>query len=178
MSIRVLCTSRRAVERNMVRFYSRKRRQQQPVLRREYGAERTLAANQVLVHANVSPQHQFPKIDVPKTGFDHLSLDIALEARKQRLVQRLSTRSLEVDLLLSRWANRNIPNLTLCELEELEAFVSSMEVNQIYNILHLQREVPSQFQWTNGATGVVERLHAWVALAQASEAYYCKVIQR
>lgn len=98
------------------------------------------------------------------------------DIRRKRLIYRAKQRGwLEVDVLLGTWASENVPLLSATELDEFEAFVNT-ETIDIYNLITLRvSEIPPEFQSSQGAQGVVERIQAWAKgnpLGKADPAKY------
>lgn len=128
---------------------------------------------------------RLPKLDdIPQQsliGNDALDNkdEIELNVRRKRLVYRAKQRGwLEVDLLLGMWANQNVPNLNMDELDQFEAFVN-LETIDIYNVLTLRSDVPKEMKREDG-TSVVERIQDWARanpLGKAEPEKYASVKQ-
>ena len=174
MSARLLCNlaSRRTVDRNIARFYNRKQRALPSAANSRARA----------LHLCPSPEHelmhqgyqrQFSMQGTSQAGFNSRSSDLAeLQTRKQQLMHRRSSSSVsdgteELDLLFRIWAKQHVPDLSMEEVLELEAFLNSKmdgASNQIF-----VKQVPSS------STGVVERFQAWAALANYSRSFQTKI---
>ncbi|KAI2506647.1 hypothetical protein MHU86_7748 [Fragilaria crotonensis] len=171
MSTRMLCNlvSRRTVDRNISRFYNRKRD----------ALVATAVRNARAFHQTTSPEHERlhqghgMRQVMCQEGFQNRGLDMAeLQVRKQQLMhRRLSSSSAlagsdELDLLFRMWAKQHVPDLSIEEMQELEAFLNNKMDGPSSQIF------AKQFPSSN--TGVVERFQAWAALAYYSKSFQTK----
>jgi succinate dehydrogenase flavin-adding protein (antitoxin of CptAB toxin-antitoxin module) len=171
----MLCNlvSRRTVDRNVARFYNRKR---DPLVSK--------AIRNARAYHPASPEHerlhqgygvrQFSMQSMCQEGFNSRALDLAeLQLRKQQLMhRRLSSSSAmagsdELDLLFRMWAKQHVPDLSMEEIQELEAFLNNKMDGPSSQIF--VKHVPTS------NTGVVERFQAWAALAYYSKSFQTKI---
>jgi hypothetical protein len=163
MSTRMLCNlaSRRTVDRNIARFYNRKR--VSPPSGAAMRCSRTYhrSTENELMHQG-NDQRRFSVQGISQWGFNSRALDLVeLQLRKQQLMHRRSSSSVldgseELDLLFHMRGKQHFPDLSMEEIQELDAFLNSKMDGTSTQIF--KKQVPSTM-------GVVERFQAWAALA-------------
>ena len=164
--------------------------------RREKAAEDAVAAREQELWDKAQPKYnaimerhtRLPNLDdiQDTTGMEDAQIangivtkaERELDVRKKRLIYRSKQRGwLEVDLLLGTWANENVPNLSLEELDQFEDFVN-LETIDIYNIITLRTEVPEELCGVGGEKSLVEKIQEWAKespLGKANKEMYEEV---
>ena len=147
--------------------------------RREKAAEDAVASREQKLWDSAQPRYnaimerhtRLPNLDdiQDTTGMEDAQIanglvtkaERELDVRKKRLIYRSKQRGwLEVDLLLGTWANENVPNLSLEDLNQFEDFVN-METIDIYNIITLRTDPPEELCGVGGEKSLVEQIQAW-----------------
>ena len=141
--------------------------------RREKADEDAVAAREQKLWDSAQPRYnaimerhtRLPNLDdiQDTTGMEDAGnkAERELDVRKKRLIYRSKQRGwLEVDLLLGTWANENVPNLSLEDLNQFEDFVN-METIDIYNIITLRTDPPEELCGVGGEKSLVEKIQEW-----------------
>jgi hypothetical protein len=150
---------RREIERNISRYYNRKR--QYPQIRRSYQTH-CRSMQQVIIDDTVKmrnwtkPSHFYDSTIHLKEN-SHLK---DLEIKKECLLQRSDS---ELENWFKIWAKHHIHELNSEEIQELEKFLDQLSKSQIDGDLEKIS--------TKSQTGVVERFQAWLFLAQYSRSF-------
>jgi succinate dehydrogenase flavin-adding protein (antitoxin of CptAB toxin-antitoxin module) len=96
---------------------------------------------------------------------DELELDI----RRKRLIYRSKQRGwLEVDLLLGTFANENVNQMNIDELNQFEDFIN-YETIDIYNIMTLRIDIPDHLKTPN-KNSIIEKIQQWVKTSPLGKA--------
>ena len=170
----MLCNlaSRRTVDRNIARFYNRKR-VSPPSAAMRCAREYHRSTENELMHQG-NDLRRFSVQGICQSEFNSRALDLVeLQLRKQQLMHRRSSSSVsdgseELDLLFRMWGKQHVPDLSMEEIQELEAFLNSKMDGTSTQIF--MKQVPSS------STGVVERFQAWAALAYYSKSFQTKIL--